>query len=139
MGPDEGSLRGGSVCLFAHMEADKEWALVKICCPPPSQWPRLLLFPPIQPKRTQFKRNKSLCLLGNADGLSPPHQPPLPCSTPALSFLTPEPFPDPQSQHLGASQWHPGAFSHWPKTKQEEQQLVLLIQQIVSKVTHEKR
>lgn len=132
MGPVEGSLRGENVCLFAHMKADMEWALVKICCLPPFQWPRLLLFLPIQPKRTQFKRNKSPCLLGNADGLSPPHQPSVPCSTPALFFLSLEPFPDPQSQHREASQWHPGAFSRWPQTKQEEQQLVLLIQQIPS-------
>lgn len=81
-------------------------------------------------KKNTIQEKQVILPLGNDDGLSPPHQPPVPCSTPTLSFLTPEPFPDPHSQHRGASQWQPGAFSRWPKTKQEEQQLVLLTQQI---------
>lgn len=87
-----------------------EWALEKICCPAPFQWPRLLRFLPIQPKRTQFKRNKSSCLLGNTDGLSPPHHPPLPCST----LLFPSLLLSPSQTHIvNTMGLHSGSLEHF--------------------------
>lgn len=78
--------------------------------------------PCLSPKKNTIQEKQ--VTLGFGETLVFLHQP-LGRAPPRLPFLTPEPFLDPRGLTKSSSNIPP-----WPETKQEEQQLVLLIQQI---------